>query len=90
MDTAKQIPLTRKEWETSEDVAKTRSVSWLNSGTGRAMCQFAEEEEEEDEETWQRRQNFVAVGSVKPAIATLNLHVISVPKAKKKTKKKTK
>ena len=45
-------------------------------------------EEEEDEEAWQRGQNFVAVGSVKPAIATLDLHVISVPKAKKKPKKK--
>jgi hypothetical protein len=47
-----------------------------------------EQEEEEDEEAWQRGQNFVAVGSVKPAIATLDLHVISVPKAKKKSKKK--
>jgi hypothetical protein len=45
-------------------------------------------EEEEDEEAMQRGQNFVAVGSVKPAMATLDLHVISVPKAKKKTKKK--
>ena len=35
-----------------------------------------------------RGQNFVAVGSVKPVIATLDLHVISVPKAKKKPKKK--
>ena len=33
-------------------------------------------------------QNFVAVGSVKHAIATLDLRVISVPKAKKKPKKK--
>ena len=49
-----------------------------------------EEEQEEDEEAWQRGQNFVAVGSVKPAIATLDLHVISVPKAKKKSKKKSK
>ena len=49
-----------------------------------------EEEEEEDEEAWQRGQNFVAVGSVKPAIVTLDVHVISVPKAKKKTKKKRK
>jgi len=49
-----------------------------------------EEEDEEDEEAWQRGQNFVAVGSVKPAIATLDLHVISVPKSKKKTKKKSK
>ena len=32
----------------------------------------------------------VAVGSVKPAIATLDLHVISVPKAKKTPKKKPK
>jgi hypothetical protein len=57
------------------------------------MCQFAEEEvdeEEEDEEAWQRGQNFVAVGSVKPAIAPLDVHVISVPKAKKKPKKKQK
>ena len=45
-----QITLTRKEWGTSEDVAKTRSVSWLNSGTGRAMCQLAEEEVDEQEE----------------------------------------
>jgi hypothetical protein len=45
---------------------------------------------EEDEEAWQRAQNFAAVGSVKPAIATLDLHVISVPKAKKKPKKKAK
>jgi hypothetical protein len=45
---------------------------------------------EEDEEAWQRGQDFVAVGSVKPAIATLDLHVISVPKAKKKPKKKSK
>ncbi len=44
--------------------------------------------EQEDEEAWQLGQNFVAVGSVKPAIATLALHVISVPKAKKKAKKK--
>ena len=44
----------------------------------------------EEEEAWQRGQNFVAVGSVKPAIATLDLHVISVPKAKKKPKKKSK
>ena len=49
-----------------------------------------EQEEEEDEEAWQRGQNFVAVGSVKPAIVTLDVHVISVPKAKKKTKKKRK
>ncbi len=48
------------------------------------------DEEEEDEEAWQRGQNFVAVGSVKPAIATLDLHVISVPKAKKKPKKRQK
>ena len=49
-----------------------------------------EEQEEEDEEAWQRGQDLVAVGSVKPAIATLDLHVISVPKAKKKPKKKSK
>ena len=49
-----------------------------------------EEEDEEDEEAWQRGQNFVAVGSVKPAVVTLDVHVISVPKAKKKTKKKRK
>ena len=49
-----------------------------------------EEQEEEDGEAWQRGHDFVAVGSVKPAIATLDLHVISVPKAKKKQKKKTK
>jgi hypothetical protein len=61
------------------------------------VCQLSEEddeedeeEEEEDEEAWQRGQNFVAVGSVKPAIVTLDVHVISVPKAKKKTKKKRK
>jgi hypothetical protein len=62
------------------------------------VCQLAEEEDEEeedeedeeDEEAWQRGQDFVAVGSVKPAIATLDLHVISVPKAKKKPKKKPK
>jgi hypothetical protein len=57
------------------------------------MCQLVEEEldeEEEDEEAWQREQNFVAVGSVKPATATLDLHVISVPKAKKKPKKRPK
>jgi len=56
-----------------------------------AMCQLAEEgvdEEEEDEETWQRGQNFVTVGSVKPVVGTLGLHVISVAKAKKKPKKK--
>jgi len=58
------------------------------------MCRFAEEEvdedgeEEEDEQAWQRGHNFVAVGSVKPAIATSYLHVISVPKAKKKNPKK--
>ena len=34
--------------------------------------------------------NFVAVGSVKPAMATFGLRVISVPKAKKKPKKKAK
>ena len=44
----------------------------------------------EEEEAGQRGQNFVAVGSVKPAIATLDVHVISVPKAKKKPKKKPK
>jgi len=49
-----------------------------------------EEEDEEDEEAWQRGQDFVAVESVKPAIVTLDVHVISVPKAKKKTKKKRK
>jgi hypothetical protein len=49
-----------------------------------------EEGDEEDEEAWQRGQNFVAVGSVKPAIVTLDVHVISVPKAKKKTRKKRK
>lgn len=43
--------------------------------------------EEEDEEACQRG-HFVAVGSVKPVIAILDLHVISVPKAKKKPKKK--
>jgi hypothetical protein len=48
------------------------------------------DEEEEDEEAWQRGHNFLAVGSVKPAIATLDLHVISVPKAKKKPKRKQK
>jgi hypothetical protein len=46
--------------------------------------------EEEDEEAWQRGENFVAVGSVKPAIATLVLRVISVAKAKKKPKRKQK
>jgi hypothetical protein len=63
----------------------------LNSGAGRVMCQLAEEgvdEEEEDEETWQRGNDFVAVGSVKPVVGTLGLHVISVAKAKKKPKKK--
>jgi hypothetical protein len=48
------------------------------------------DEEEEDEEAWQRGQNIVEVGSVKAAIAALDLHVISVPKAKKKPKKKAK
>jgi hypothetical protein len=54
------------------------------------MCQLAQEGdgEEEDEEVWHRGQNFVAVGSVKPVMATLDLDVISVPKAKKKPKKK--
>ena len=47
-----------------------------------------EEEDEEDEEAWQRGQDFVTVGSVKPVIVTLDVHVISVPKAKKKTKKR--
>jgi hypothetical protein len=47
------------------------------------------DEEEEDEEVWQRGQNFVVVGSVKPTTATY-LHVISVPKAKKKAKKRSK
>ena len=59
-------------------MAKTRS-----STAALMTCQLAEE----DEKVW-RGQNFVAVGSVKPAIATLYLHVISVPKAKKKAKKK--
>jgi len=49
-----------------------------------------EEEQEEEDEAWQRGHDFVAVGSVKPAIATLDVHVISVPKAKKKPKKKPK
>ena len=48
-----------------------------------------EEEDEEDEEAWQRGQDFVAVGSVKPAIATLDLHVISVPN-EEETKEETK
>ncbi|MGA2791719.1 MAG: hypothetical protein ABSF00_13260 [Candidatus Bathyarchaeia archaeon] len=48
------------------------------------------DEEEEDEEVWQRGQNFVVVGSVKPTTVTLYLHVISVPKAKKKAKKRSK
>jgi hypothetical protein len=47
------------------------------------------DEEEEDEEVWERGQNFVVVGSVKPTV-TLYLHVISVPKAKKKAKKRSK
>jgi len=47
------------------------------------------DEEEEDEEVWQREQNFVVAGSVKPTTATY-LHVISVPKAKKKAKKRSK
>ena len=51
---------------------------------------MAEEEEEEDKIALQRGRNFMVVGSVKPAIATLDLHVISVPKAKKKPKKKSK
>jgi len=42
---------------------------------------------EEVAKAWQRG-HFVAVGSVKPAIAASGLPVISVPKAKKKTKKK--
>jgi hypothetical protein len=46
------------------------------------------DEEEKDEEGMQRGEDFVAVGSVKPAIVTLDLLVISVPKAKKKAKKK--
>jgi hypothetical protein len=33
-------------------------------------------------------QNFVAIASVKPAVARLGLRAISVPKAKKKQKKK--
>jgi len=48
------------------------------------------DEEEEDEEVWQRGQNFVVVGRVKPTRDTLYLHVISVPKAKKKAKKRSK
>jgi hypothetical protein len=36
------------------------------------------------------RRNFVAVGSVKPAMGTLGQHVISMPKAKKKAKKRSK
>jgi hypothetical protein len=47
-----------------------------------------EDQEEEDEEGWQRGQDFATVGSVKPAIATLDLHVTSMPKAKKKKKVK--
>jgi hypothetical protein len=46
------------------------------------------DEEEEDGEAWQRTHDFVAVGSVKPVVGTLGLHVISVAKAKKKPKKK--
>lgn len=38
-------------------------------------------------EAWQRG-HFVAVGSVKPAMAALDLYVISMPKAKKKKSKK--
>jgi hypothetical protein len=55
------------------------------------MCQFAEEVDEdgeEDEQACPRGRNFMAVGSVKPVIATLYLRVISVPKAKKKNPKK--
>jgi hypothetical protein len=33
-------------------------------------------------------ENFVVIGSVKPTTATSYLHVISVPKAKKKKKAK--
>jgi hypothetical protein len=64
----------------------------LNSSTDQATYQLAEEvdEEEEDEKVWQSGQNFVAVESVKPAMATLYLHVMSVPKAKKKAKKRSK
>jgi len=84
--------LTRKEWETREDVAKTKRIiaeqrHWVGD------VQLAEEEvdqEEEDEEACQRGQNLATVGSVKPAITTLDLHVIFVPKAKKKAKKRPK
>jgi hypothetical protein len=48
------------------------------------------DDEEEDEEVWQRGLNFAVVGSVKPATATLDLYVMRVAKAKKKTKKKQK
>ena len=48
------------------------------------------DEEEEDEELCQRGWNLVTVGSVKPTIGTLDLDVITVPKAKKKAKKRPK
>ena len=52
------------------------------------MKRLGNERRRSENEAWQRGQNFMAVGSVKPAIATLDVHVISVPKAKKKPKKK--
>jgi hypothetical protein len=64
---------------------KARRVAWLNSSD----VQLAEaHESEKNQEAIQPRQDFVAVGSVKPASATIYLLVISVPKAKKKAKKK--
>ena len=89
MDIPKQITLARKDEGTNEDVTRTRSISSPNSRTGRTVCQFAE-----DRQIGRRggslaaRQNFVAVGSVKIVMVTLDLHVISMPKAKKKPKKK--
>ncbi len=70
----------------SENARRIIAEQWHWAGD----VSIAEEvdEEEEDEEAWQSGQNFVAVGSVKPVIATLYLHVMFVPKAKKKPKKK--
>jgi hypothetical protein len=54
------------------------------------LAEEVDKEEEEDKEAQQRGQNFMIVGTVKPPIATLDPHVIAVPKGKRKAKKKPK
>jgi len=77
-----QIPRSKSSLQKSEGMSENAK---LNRGTPTAR--IAELGDEEDEKTSQRARK-LRVGSVKPAVAPLDLHVISVAKAKKKAKKK--